>query len=167
MINILFVCLGNICRSPLAEGIMIQAIRDKGLDNQIYVDSCGTSNYHIGDQPDHRTVKNASENNISLNHKARQFSVRDFETFHYILAMDSSNLGNIRQLDPERNHMNKVRLLRDFDIHQPGADVPDPYFGGEEGFQHVFDIVHRSVHEFIKYLIEEYQLKPGVERSGM
>jgi protein-tyrosine phosphatase len=138
---------------------MHHAIKEKRVENQIHVDSCGTSSYHLGDSPDERTIRNARENNILLNHQARQFSEKDFVKFDYILAMDASNFGNIRLLDPDGIHMNKVKLLRDYDIHAIGSDVPDPYFGGEEGFKEVFDIVHRSVHEFLDYLIKKYELK--------
>ncbi len=159
MINILFVCLGNICRSPLAEGVLVHAIKEKGLDNQIYVDSCGTSAYHIGDSPDPRTIQNARENNIVLTSRARQFKVDDFEKFDYILAMDQSNYQNIVRLDPKEQYTDKVSLLRNHDQNNKGADVPDPYFGGQDGFQEVFDIVHRSVYNFLDHLIEEHSLR--------
>ena len=159
MINILFVCLGNICRSPLAEGVLTHLINEKGLDNQIHVDSCGTSDYHIGDSPDPRTIRNARENNIELTSRARQFTVSDFEEFDYILAMDDSNYQNIVRLDPEGQYGDKVLLLRDHDPENRGADVPDPYFGGQDGFQDVFEIVNRSVNTFLDQLIEDHSLQ--------
>ncbi len=158
MINVLFVCLGNICRSPLAEGVLLHAIREKGLENQIHVDSSGTSSYHIGDSPDPRTMQNARENKIILTSKARQFRVEDFEKFDYILAMDQSNYRNILRLDPFGKYEHKVRLFREFDEQERGADVPDPYFGGEEGFQHVFEIVERSVSKLLDHLTEKHNL---------
>lgn len=165
MVNVLFVCLGNICRSPLAEGVLLQMIREKGLENQIRVDSAGTSNYHIGDSPDPRTMKNARDNNIILTSKARQFSAEDFSSFDYILAMDHSNYHNILRLDPRQRHMNKVMLLRQFDPQDKGADVPDPYFGGEDGFEQVFEIVHRSVDHFLSHLTDKHDLSAGNQGS--
>jgi protein-tyrosine phosphatase len=161
MINVLFVCLGNICRSPLAEGILIHALRDKGLENQVRVDSAGTSNYHIGDSPDPRTMRNARENHVILTSKARQFSEDDFKNFDHILAMDTSNYQNILRLDRGERYEHKVRLLREFDSQDKGADVPDPYFGGEDGFAEVFEIVDRSVRAFLDHLIEHHSLTPS------
>lgn len=149
MKKVLFVCLGNICRSPLAEGLAKKVAADLNVED-VYFDSCGTSNYHIGDQPDARTVANAKENGLILNHKARQFEKKDFREFDYILAMDNSNLGNIKILDMTNEFGDKVGLMRDYDDEAPGADVPDPYFGGPKGFQNVYDILERSVTKFIK-----------------
>ncbi len=161
MIRVLFVCLGNICRSPLAEGVLLHALRDKGLDTQVSVDSAGTSNYHIGDSPDPRTMRNARENNIILTSKARQFKEPDLEKFDYILAMDRSNYQNILRLDSGQRYQDKVILLREFDPLDKGADVPDPYFGGEDGFGQVFEIVDRSVRTFLDHLIERHSLSPS------
>ena len=100
-IRVLFVCLGNICRSPLAEGIFRYKIKKKGLSGHFEVDSCGTSNYHIGDQPDHRTSENALNHGIRLSHQARQLFFEDLKKFDYLLAMDRDNLRNIKKLDKE------------------------------------------------------------------
>lgn len=149
MKKVLFVCLGNICRSPLAEGLAKHLVEEKGVSDQFYFDSCGTSKYHIGEQPDERTIDNAVNNGIKLDHQARQFDKRDFRDFDYIIAMDAANLSNIRILDQADQFGDKLYLMRDFDPKNPGADVPDPYFGGEAGFQNVFDILNRSVNNFI------------------
>ncbi len=119
-----------------------------GLNN-IEVDSCGTGQYHIGEQPDSRTIANAQENGITLDHRARQFVYEDFERFDHIIAMDRSNLQNIKRLDSDNNFADKLHLMRDFDPVENGGDVPDPYFGGERGFQEVFDILDRSIDHFL------------------
>lgn len=160
MIKVLFVCLGNICRSPLAEGIMRQKIKERNLESQISVDSCGTSKYHIGEQPDPRTVDNAKQHNIHLNHQARQFHKEDFRKFDYILAMDSANMHLIKRLDQTHEFENKLALMRSYDPEQPNSDVPDPYFGGEDGFEEVYKILNRSVDEFLNHLINKHSLSP-------
>ena len=149
--KILFVCLGNICRSPLAEGIMKHKIEAAGLSQKITVDSCGTANYHIGDKPDVRTRKNAMQNGVTLNHLGRQLSATNLAEFDFILAMDRSNYQNIMRLASASQHAAKVLLIREFDSER-GDEVPDPYYGGEQGFQEVYEILDRSVDGFIDYL---------------
>ena len=153
MKKVLFVCLGNICRSPLAEGVLKNYLLTKG-NRFVEVDSCGTSRYHTGEQPDPRTRKNAEQNCIVLSHQARQLEDKDFIEFDFLLAMDNSNLNNMRKLRSFEQNRNKVSLLRDFDPQNPGADVPDPYFGGDRGFQEVFEIVERSVISFYSEKLE-------------
>ncbi len=150
MQRVLFVCLGNICRSPLAEGLANKVAEELGLENLVEFDSCGTSSYHIGQQPDERTLINAKKNGLELNHNARQFEKADFREFDFIIAMDAANKSNIQKLDQTGEFDDKLFLMRDFDPKSPGADVPDPYFGGEQGFQNVFEILDRSVRNFIE-----------------
>ncbi|QSE97680.1 low molecular weight protein-tyrosine-phosphatase [Fulvivirga lutea] len=150
MEKVLFVCLGNICRSPLAEGLAIKLSKELGVEKKVEFDSCGTSNYHIGEKPDKRTIENAEENGLKLNHKARQFDKADFREFDYIIAMDQANLSNIKKLDQEGQFDDKLYLMREFDNEDKGADVPDPYFGGPKGFQEVYDILERSVQKFLE-----------------
>jgi protein-tyrosine phosphatase len=154
-INVLFVCLGNICRSPLAEAIFKHKVKQKGWSDLIYADSCGTSNYHIGGNPDPRTIANATKNGIVIDHCGRQFSAADFESFDYILAMDSSNYRNIMRLENSSKFGKKVQMMRAFDPNGDG-DVPDPYYGGERGFQDVFDILDRSLENFLITLQREH-----------
>jgi len=143
MTKILMVCLGNICRSPLAEGIL----RDKAekLNLNILVDSAGTSNYHVGEHPDHRTIKNARSHNIDLSKlKARQFSHNDFDNFDIIYVMDSSNFYDVISLARNENEKQKVQLILDFIYPNASISVPDPYFGGEDGFENVFTILNNA-----------------------
>jgi protein-tyrosine phosphatase len=158
-ISVLFVCLGNICRSPLAEGIFKDKIRKKGLESYFTVDSCGTSNYHIGDSPDPRTIANALKNGVVLEHCGRQLSVKDLDDFDYILAMDKSNLQNILRLTKDSTHHQKITLMRTYDSLSPGGEVPDPYYGSETHFQEVFDILDRTMENFINQLVQKHLSK--------
>lgn len=151
-LKILFVCLGNICRSPLAEAIFKHKIRERGLENQVVVHSCGTANYHVGEPPDPRTIRNALKNGITIDHFGRQLSVRDLEEYDFILAMDKNNYANIMKLEHAKNHSHKIRLMRSFDLRSEGDEVPDPYYGDETGFQQVFEILSHSTDSFIDYL---------------
>ena len=150
----LFVCLGNICRSPLAEGIFKAKVKEAGLDHQFEIDSCGTSAFHIGEQPDPRSSANARENGVYLDHEARQFVIEDFDRFDYILPMDASNFRNVIALEPS-NHTARVVMMRDYDPAGPGLDVPDPYYGGSRGFQNVFDILDRATQGLLDDIREE------------
>jgi len=149
MKRILFVCLGNICRSPLAKSIFNHKIKEAGLVNIFECDSCGTSNYHIGSAPDERTIKNSLKNGVQINHAARQLTDQDFKTFDLILAMDKSNYDNILQLPSASDNLHKIKMMREFDPLERG-DVPDPYYGEEKDFQQVFDILHRSVENLLQ-----------------
>jgi protein-tyrosine phosphatase len=158
-IKILFVCLGNICRSPLAEAIFKHKIKERNLQDHVDVTSCGTANYHVGDSPDPRTIKNALKNGVVIDHLGRQLSAQDLESYDFIIAMDKSNHSNILKLENAKDHSHKIKLMRSFDLNPAGEEVPDPYYGDEAGFQNVFDILSHSVDSFIQFLEKEH-LKP-------
>lgn len=153
--KIVFVCLGNICRSPTAEGIFQHLVNERGLDPYFYVDSAGTSAYHIGEPANSKSQKLANEHGIELRSRARQFEKNDLEEFDLIVAMDRENLANIKSLDGSKDYEEKIVLLRDFDPNPGDGEVPDPYFGGMDGFKNVFDIVKRSC----KALLDELEEK--------
>lgn len=157
MIKVLFVCLGNICRSPLAEAIFKHKVKERGLDQHIVADSCGTANYHVGDKPDPRTIANAIKNGVSIDHCGRQLCVDDFDNFDYILAMDNSNIRNIMRITSNKSWHQKIQLMRDYDPQGKG-EVPDPYYGGEKGFQEVFDILNRTTDSFLDRLTEKHHI---------
>jgi protein-tyrosine phosphatase len=139
--TLLFVCLGNICRSPSAENIMNYLIAQAGLSDRIQCDSAGTASYHVGSPPDRRMAIAAQQQGITLRGSARQFSAADFEAFDRILAMDRENFNNICALDPAGNYRSKVQLMCDFCTRHSLQEVPDPYYGGSEGFNQVIDLL--------------------------
>jgi protein-tyrosine phosphatase len=139
--KLLFVCLGNICRSPAAESIMNHLIQQRGLVGQVVCDSAGTSNYHIGNPPDRRMTAAATQRGITLEGRARQFTPADFETFDLILAMDRDNFADIAYLDPTGRYKDKLHLMCDFCTQFLLKEVPDPYYGGTEGFTQVLDLL--------------------------
>lgn len=146
--KVLFVCLGNICRSPLAEAIFNHHAQQQGLD--FTSDSCGTANYHVGDAPDPRTIRVAHQHGVAIQHVGRQLALRDFDEFDLILAMDSDNYRNILTLAKSNTHP-KVKLMREFDPMGKG-NVPDPYYGGLQEFQEVYDILNRSMKNLLRQL---------------
>jgi protein-tyrosine phosphatase len=143
MQKILMVCLGNICRSPLAEGIMLKLIKENNLNMR--VDSAGTSAFHVNESPDERTILNAAKHNIDLKSlSARQFKESDFEKFDKIYVMDKSNLSNVLALAKNQEQKDKVDLLLNASHPNLNLEVPDPYFGGEQGFEDVFQLVYTA-----------------------
>jgi len=139
--KLLFVCLGNICRSPSAENIMNHLIRQAGLEDKIQCDSAGTSSYHIDSVPDRRMNAAAKLRGIELVGHARQFTKADFEEFDLILAMDRENYENICALDRSGRYRHKVRLMCDFCTRHTLNEVPDPYYGGDESFNQVIELL--------------------------
>lgn len=142
--KIVFVCLGNICRSPTAEGIMQHLVNERNLQPYFYIDSAGTSAYHIGESANSKSQKVANEHGVELKSRARRFEAGDLDEFDLILAMDHENYENILQLDGNGSYSGKVKLMRDFDPTPGDKAVPDPYYGGMNGFQNVFDVLKRS-----------------------
>lgn len=146
--KILVVCLGNICRSPLAEGILLHLVKEKKLP--ITIDSAGTSNYHIDEAPDARTVDNAKKHKIDLSPlRARQFTEKDFDVFDKIYVMDKSNLQNVLKLARNENDRQKVDLFLNISHPNQNMEVPDPYYGGEKGFENVFNLVWNASEKLI------------------
>jgi protein-tyrosine phosphatase len=142
--KICFVCLGNICRSPTAHGVMARLVEDAGLDQEIAIDSAGTADYHVGELPDERSRAAARRRGVELTHRARQFTRADLDRFDLVVAMDSQNLQRLQQLAQGRTAPPLV-LLRSFDpTAAPGAEVPDPWGGGEDGFEEVLDQCERA-----------------------
>lgn len=151
--GVLFVCLGNICRSPLAEGVMQHLIRERGLEDRFHVDSAGTGAYHVGEPPDARARRVAQENGVHLDGRARQVEPEDFQRFHRVLAMDQANLRSLQRLHSEAGSGAEPELLRAYDPEaDDGAEVPDPYYGGPDGFDRVFRLVHRSCSRLLDHL---------------
>ncbi|MCC7009503.1 MAG: low molecular weight phosphotyrosine protein phosphatase [Acidobacteria bacterium] len=159
--RVLFVCLGNICRSPAAEAAFAHAIELAGRTAEFEIDSAGTGRWHVGEPADERMRLAAARRGLALASVARQIEAGDFERFDYILAMDQQNLRVLAERAPAR-HRAQVRLFRDFDPEDAGADVPDPYYGGPDGFDEVLDIVTRTS----RVLLETLAGLPGVPDTG-
>ena len=137
-------CLGNICRSPLAEGIFANLAEARGLSDRFRVDSAGTAAYHTGEPPDSRSVRVAAAHGIHLNSLARQVTRRDFDRFDVIVAMDRSNRRSLERTAPRRGDRAEIVMMRDYDPRAHDPDVPDPYYGGPGGFEQVYRILERS-----------------------
>lgn len=159
--KLLFVCLGNICRSPSAENIMNYLIEQRGLQDQIVCDSAGTSSYHIGSPPDRRMTAAASKRGIMLRGSARQFDRRDFEEFDLILAMDEDNYRDILALDLKENYRHKVKLMCQFCRSYSDREVPDPYYGGTEGFNYVIDLLLDACEGLLEHILSTQVVKGG------
>jgi protein-tyrosine phosphatase len=155
--KICFVCLGNICRSPTAEGVFQHLVNERALQSFFYIDSAGTSAYHIGEQANSKSRKVALKHGVELRSKARRFTTEDLDEFDLILAMDHENLQNIRQLDSRNQFSHKIKLMRDFDPNPGDGAVPDPYYGGIDGFQRVFDVLKRSCENLLDELEKRVQ----------
>jgi protein-tyrosine phosphatase len=151
--RVLFVCLGNICRSPSAENIMNHLIQDRQLRGQIECDSAGTSSYHIGSPPDFRMAQAAKPYGITLKGRARQFIPADFNQYDWILAMDRENYRDILALASGDHHHQKVRLMCDFCRTYPDEEVPDPYYGGPDGFKYVIDLLMDACDGFLDHVL--------------
>ena len=156
-----FVCMGNICRSPTAEAVMRALVREAGLDGVIIVDSAGTGDWHVGQERDRRSRAVAKRRGMPITGLARQFVRSDFARFDLVLALDEENARDLRRLAPTDEARAKVRLLREFDAGAaPGAEVPDPYYGGPEGFELVFDICLAACRGLLEHLQTTHGLAP-------
>jgi protein-tyrosine phosphatase len=155
MTRVCFVCLGNICRSPTAEGVFRRLVSEAKLNSSIEIDSAGTGDYHVGESPDKRARTAAQQRGYPLTGNARQFKVGDFARFDYVLAMDGDNLSALKRLAPTDDARSKIHLLREFDATSPaGAEVPDPYYGGAAGFDQVIDICERACAGLLEHIRE-------------
>jgi protein-tyrosine phosphatase len=154
--RVLFVCLGNICRSPAAEAAFQHAATEAGLAGEFEIDSAGTGAWHVGEPADRRMREAGQRRGLTVASLARQVSNEDFETFDHILAMDTTNFQALRRQAPVK-HRGKIRLFRDLDPDGPGKDVPDPYYGDASGFDEVLDIVTRTA----RALLEELRPRQG------
>lgn len=139
----MFVCLGNICRSPLAHAVFQEIVNERELSDGYEVQSSGTCAYHVGEPSDSRMKQTALDHGVKIKHRARQIFRCDLEDYDYIFAMDHNNYSNLRRLTANEGLLARIRMFRDYDPEGPG-DVPDPYYGGQEGFETVFSIVKRT-----------------------
>jgi protein-tyrosine phosphatase len=158
--RLLFVCLGNICRSPTAEGVMRALVTRAGLDGSIELDSAGTGSWHVGSPPDARAAAAAAGRGMPLNGAARQVRPEDFQRFDLLIAMDRANRRELLRLASGAEQRAKVRLLREFDPASAGAedlDVPDPYYGAPGGFEEVFDLVQAACEGLLEQLLTDEQ----------
>lgn len=153
--KILFVCLGNICRSPLAEELFRRHIHASGLSGHYTIDSCGTGNWHQGELPDPRTRKTAEQKGVVLTHRARQIKESDFEQFDHLLVMDHNNYRDVCAIRKDLAH--KVNLLTEFSRNFKGMVIPDPYFGDEAGFEQVHELLDNVSAEIAEHFNQTYR----------
>jgi protein-tyrosine phosphatase len=154
-IKVLFVCMGNICRSPTAEGVFVSLLNERGLADQFEVDSAGTHAYHVGEGPDLRAQKAARDRGIELKHiRSRKISSEDFENFDHVLVMDSDNYADVLGVCPE-DQKQKVQHFLDYAPQFNTLEVPDPYYGGSYGFERVLDMVEAASEGFLEMLEQQ------------
>lgn len=151
--KICFVCLGNICRSPTAEGIFQYLVSKRDLASYFFIDSAGTSAFHIGEPANRHSQGTARKHGVSLHSRARRFEAGDFHEFDLILAMDHENYENLTRMDRKNQFEDSIKMIRDFDPEPGNGAVPDPYYGGLDGFENVFQIINRSC----KALLDELE----------
>lgn len=164
MKNVLYVCLGNICRSPLGEATFNELVKEKGLQDHLWSDSAGTAGYHVGKHADPRSVKVAGKHGVELNHIVRKITPEDLDEFDHIAVMDEENFEEIHTFYYKTKgtppSADKLFLIRDFDPEVRGVNnLKDPYFEGDEAFEEVFQILKRSNEKLIEHLVDKYEIK--------
>ncbi|MFV0346370.1 MAG: low molecular weight protein-tyrosine-phosphatase [Bacteroidales bacterium] len=158
-IKVLFVCLGNICRSPSAEGVMRDFVKEAGLDKSIFCDSAGTAAYHVGEKADARMRKHAFNRGYNLTSISRKVkSPDDFYNFDYIIGMDDENISDLENICPDAQCLKKIHRMVDFCEEDKYTKVPDPYYGGAEGFEFVIDILEDACKGLLNSIREKYNL---------
>ncbi|MDQ7075240.1 MAG: low molecular weight protein-tyrosine-phosphatase [Gammaproteobacteria bacterium] len=158
-IKVLFVCMGNICRSPTAEGVFTQLVSEAGLSDRFEIDSAGTHSYHIGKKPDKRAQEAALQRGLDLSGlRGREVYKEDFAYFDYILAMDKDNLRDLKLISPKAEFEGKIHLFLDFSEQASESEVPDPYYGGDQGFEHVLDLVQQASVGLLAQIRQQHQL---------
>ena len=151
--RIVFVCMGNICRSPTAHGVFEHLVKQAGLADKIEIDSAGTGAWHVGELPDARSCSAAAKRGYALTHRARKFTATDFDRFDLVLAMDRDNFDHLQRLARGRTHVPPIKLLRSYDPTAPeDAEVPDPYSGEDDGFEEVLDICERACRGLLEHV---------------
>ena len=157
-VKVLFVCMGNICRSPTAEGVFRKYVQDQGLDSVIEIDSAGTHAYHVGEPPDRRAQSAASNRDIDLSMlRGRQFRAEDFDEFDYVLAMDQSNFYAMQTLQSEDTATN-FSLFLEFAQSYSETEVPDPYYGGDSGFEYVLNLIEDASKGLLEHIRHQHKL---------
>lgn len=155
-VSVLFVCMGNICRSPLAEGVFRHLVRRRNLTDRFEIDSAGVSGYHEGDPPDARSAEVARRRGIELTGRARRLRRTDLDQFDYVLVMDGENRAGVERLANGATPGARIQFLREFDpAADDDLDVPDPYYGGPSGFEDVQDMVERACEQLLRTIVEE------------
>ena len=158
-IRVLMVCMGNICRSPTAQGVFEQWVREAGLEERIEVDSAGTHAYHVGESPDSRSQEAALRRGIDLSaQRARRVDERDFAEFDYVLAMDAGNYRDLMDRCRDPDGCSRIRLFMEFAPENSAMDVPDPYYGGVHGFERVLDLVEEAATGLLKTIRDQHAL---------
>ncbi len=155
--KIVFVCLGNICRSPTAEGVLQHLVNERGLQSYFEIDSAGTSAYHVGETANSNSQQVARKHGVELHSRSRKFEYSDLEYYDLILTMDHDNLNNVKSLDRKNRFEQKVALMRSFDPQPDDGAVPDPYYGGMQGFENVFQVVKRSCESLLDELEQQIE----------
>lgn len=157
-IKVLFVCMGNICRSPTAHAVFRNLVRERGLEDLIEIDSAGTHAYHVGEMPDRRSMQVAKNRGIEMTDlRARKVDFGDLYEFDYILAMDEANYQNLMEMALPEHH-DKIQMFLDYAPEVEEREVPDPYYGGPQGFEHVFDLVQQASEGLLEHIVQNHNL---------